>query len=224
MGASQSSQPSGPPPPPPPPPYVPPPKQVFTRGKPADMALTVAKSASCRTCAIGIDPGVSSSTVTLTRNIMGQIDVPPPKAPSSKWVWDNSVGIDDDGVPYQVESSDELRQRCSGGCTYKVANPATWGKNISRGGDVDAKGDLLINAGESERLTIAFQKDLNDWRSDQRIASLRNRNNGKKVYMWNPSDDPTDGSGSQAINYNNHGALTKLYLKPTLPFNVTFST
>ena len=189
------------------------------------MALTVAKSASCRTCAIGIDPGVSSSTVILTRNIMGQIDVPPPKAASSKWVWDNSIGIGDDGVPYQKESSDELRQRCSGGCKYLVANPDNWLKNISRAGDVDVKGILRINAGESERLTIAFQQDLNDWRSDQRIAAKTpNRNNGKKVYMWNPSDDPTDGSGSQAINYNNHGALTKLYLKPTLPFSVTFST
>jgi hypothetical protein len=41
--------------------------------------------------------------------------------------------------------------------------------------------------------------------------------------MWNPSDEPSDAKGSIALNYETHGALTKLYLKPTLPFNLTFS-
>ena len=196
------------------------------------MALTVAKSASCRTCAIGIDPGVSSSSVILTRNIMGQIDVPPPKAPSSKWVWDDSVAIDDDGTPYMVETRDQTLQRCGAGCKYTVANPANWGKKLtvpiaSIGSvkvDVEKNGDAVFTENGGIVAIELFRQDLNAWGSDQRIASLHKRNNGKKVYMWNPSDDPTNESGSQAINYNNHGALTKLYLKPTLPFSVTFST
>lgn len=222
MGGGGSKQSSGPPPPPPPPPYVPPAKQVFTRGTPpANMKLSIAQSASCKTCAIGMDQGISSSTVILTRNIMGQIDVPPPKAPSSKWVWDQSVGIGDDAVPYQVETQDELNQRCSSKCGYLVANPANWGKKIDLG-EVDAKGNWTAENGG--QLTQMFNRDLEAWRSDQRIASKHTKNNGKQVYMWNPSDDPTDANSSQAVNYNNHGALTKLYLKPTLPFSVTFST
>ena len=185
------------------------------------MKLTIADSATCRTCAIGMDTGISSSTVILTRNIMGQIPVPAPKAPSSKWVWYNSVGIEDNGVPYQLETSDEINQRCSAGCEYMVANPANWGKKIGTI-EVDAKGNAAAKSGAD--VSTLFRQDLNEWRSDQRIASRRTKNNGKKVYMWNPSDDPTDGDSSQAVNYDNHGALTKLFLKPTLPFNVTFST
>lgn len=185
------------------------------------MKLTVAQSASCPTCAISMDIGISSSTVILTRNIMGSIDVAPPTAPSSKWVWDSSVGIGDDGVPYQVETQEELNQRCSNRCSYLVADPTVWGKK-RYGQPVDAKGNTDLENGNFVR--ELFKEDLSAWRSDQRIASRHTKNNGKKVYMWNPSDDPTDAHGSQAVNYENHGALTKLYLKPTLPFSVTFST
>jgi hypothetical protein len=152
---------------------------------------------------------------------MGKIDVGPPKAPSSKWVWDSSVGIGDDGVPYLVETPDELNQRCSSKCSYVVANPRNWGKKIDLG-EIGADGSWTAENGG--QLRQMFDRDLNDWRSDQRIASLRTKNNGKKVYLWNPSDDPDDANGSIAVNYENHGALTKLYLKPTLPFTVTFST
>ena len=185
------------------------------------MRLQVERSATCPGCSIGMEAGISSSTVILTRNIMGKIDVAPPKAPSSKWVWDASVGFEDNGVPYQVETQEELNQRCSSKCNYLVANPANWGKKIDLG-EVDARGNWTAENGG--QLTQMFNRDLEAWRSDQRIASRRTKNNGKKVYMWNPSDDPTDASGSYAVNYENHGALTKLYLKPTLPFTVTFST
>jgi hypothetical protein len=179
-----------------------------------------------------MDTGISSSTVILTRNIMGQIDVGPPKAPSSKWVWDDAVAINDDGIPYMVETRDQTIQRCSAGCKYRVANPANWGKKLtvqvpSLGGakvDVEKNGDAVFTETGGIIVIELFKQDLNAWRSDQRIASLRTKNNGKKVYMWNPSDDPGDANGSQAVNYDNHGALTKLFLKPTLPFNVTFST
>lgn len=185
------------------------------------MKLTVAQSAACNTCAIGMDVGISSSTVILTRNIMGQIDVPPPRAPSSKWVWDPSVGIDDDGVPYQVETRDEMIERCKNRCDYLRADPSVWGKE-PRGTKVDKTGHVDVENGNI--LALLFDEDLRAWRADQIIASRHTKNNGKKVYMWNPSDDPTDDNGSQAVNYKNHGALTKLFLKPTLPFTVTFST
>jgi hypothetical protein len=41
--------------------------------------------------------------------------------------------------------------------------------------------------------------------------------------VWNPSDSRTDGNGSHVQNRMHYGALTKMYLKPTLPFAVFFS-
>jgi hypothetical protein len=46
----------------------------------------------------------------------------------------------------------------------------------------------------------------------------------KRIRIWNPSDEPTDADGSIALNYNNYGALTKLHIKPTIPFKVEFNS
>jgi hypothetical protein len=45
----------------------------------------------------------------------------------------------------------------------------------------------------------------------------------KRIRIWNPSDELTDADGSIALNYNNYGALTKLHIKPTIPFKVEFN-
>jgi hypothetical protein len=58
------------------------------------------------------------------------------------------------------------------------------------------------------------KKNLKKWVAD----SMKYR----VVPMWNPSDDPVDKYGSHAINYNNYGSLTKLFLKPTIPFQITY--
>jgi hypothetical protein len=44
-----------------------------------------------------------------------------------------------------------------------------------------------------------------------------------QVRIWNPSDDPKDPARSIAINNREFGALTKLFVKPTIPFPVSFS-
>lgn len=215
------SKPSGPPPPPPAPPYVPPPPKNFQKGTPPEnMKLTISGSAACPTCKIGIESDFSSSVVILSRDIMGKIPAPPPKAPSDSWVWDNSVGFREDGTPYLVESPEELNDRCAGGCQYRRAPPSTYGKTIGRA--IDARGFQQENNGQD--VIDTFADDLRQWRADQRASKAKAKsNNGKMVYMWNPSDDPKDPNGSIAVNYQNHGALTKLFLKPTLPFTVTFS-
>jgi hypothetical protein len=41
--------------------------------------------------------------------------------------------------------------------------------------------------------------------------------------VWNPFDDRKDVNGSHHINRVTHGGLTKMFLKPTLPFSVNFS-
>jgi len=182
------------------------------------MKLTIQTSASCPTCEIGIEQGISSSIVTLSRDILGKIDGKVVPA-SNKWVWDDRVEFGPDGVPRLIDSP-ELRSACSGeSCKYLMADPSTWGKTFGNQ-KVDDKGYVPVYG--YMLMKPMFEMDLAAWRADQQLASKKK--SGKKVRMWNPSDDPDYDDGSQAINYQNHGALTKLFLKPTLPFNVTFSS
>jgi hypothetical protein len=44
----------------------------------------------------------------------------------------------------------------------------------------------------------------------------------KRVHIWNPSDPQWLRGGSHELNWNNHGALTKLFMKPTIPFKISF--
>jgi hypothetical protein len=39
--------------------------------------------------------------------------------------------------------------------------------------------------------------------------------------LWNPSEK-SGSKGAVAINYKTHGALTKVFLKPTIPFSITY--
>lgn len=227
MGNKQSS------PPPPPEPveaYVPPEKDTSTPTKPkfdretANLQLTVERTADCSSCQLTVDPTLSSATVILTRNILGKLDAPKDPAPSDSWVWDPYVKKDKDGVPTLAETSQQRDQRCgrrgtgSPGCIYIRADPSTHGKTIGR--PIDASGAQHEN--DEGDLYDTFQDDLNHWKIDQASAKAKNRTPKKMVRIWNPSDDPDDIDGSQAINYTNHGALTKLYLKPTIPFQITF--
>jgi hypothetical protein len=40
---------------------------------------------------------------------------------------------------------------------------------------------------------------------------------------WDPSDDPNDFNGSQMINRKTHGGLTKIFLLPSIPFDLNLS-
>lgn len=231
------SKPSGPPPPPPPPPFNPPPPKNFQKGSPPEnMKLTIGGSASCPSCRIGIEADFSSSVVILSRDIMGKIPAPPPKAQSDSWVWDNFVGIDGNGLPYLVEWDPEIRRRCVNTCKYKRANPEVFGMKQISGGDAGEKvdigpdGTIMLSFKSADGFTNAynveqhFADDLAAWKADQNASRAKGETKrGNMVYMWNPSDDPKDPNGSIAVNYQNHGALTKLFIKPTLPFTVTFS-
>ena len=203
-----------------PPPYVPPPPTKFKRGSPpADMSLKISKSADCSGCVFGIDVGVSSSLVTLSRDVLGKIAVPATSV-SDKWVWDDRVGFEDDGTPKLLQSSSEIGRDCDGiGCRYLRANPTTWDKKWNEN---KITPDGYVYELNQHDLQMLFNMDLAAWKADHQIAKLK-KTSGKKVRMWNPSDDPDDLGGSQAINNQNYGALTKLFLKPTLPFNVTFA-
>ena len=224
MGGGQSTQQSAPWPPPPPPlgDYVPPPKRVFKKGTPPEkVTLSIKDSAGCPSCVIRTDGGMTISSLMMTRDILGKIDGPTRKAPSDSWVWDDAVGFNPVGQPELVESNQELDARCKDKCNYKFANPAMIGQG-PEGRKVGANGIQQQNNGTEIR--AAFKSDLDAWSANRRLTDAKGRSKGQKVVrMWNPSDEPSDAKGSIALNYETHGALTKLYLKPTLPFNLTFS-
>jgi hypothetical protein len=100
------SQPA-PAPAPAPAPYVPPPTAKFERpANSTTLAVSVKNSSSCDTCKIILDPTLSSSSVTLTRDILGKIPASQ-KAPSDNWTWDRFV-IFENGVPTLFESNEHL--------------------------------------------------------------------------------------------------------------------
>ena len=202
--------------------YEPPPKRVFKKGTPPEkVTLTIKEAAGCSTCVVRTDGGMTISSVMMTRDILGKVDGPAPKASSDDWVWDDAVGFNEKGVPELVEEDQELNERCTPSCNYKVANPAS----IGSGPDTrKVAGNGIQKQTSGDEIRAAFKADKAAWSANQRATAAKAQARRQKVVrMWNPSDSPTDAEGAIALNYETHGALTKLYLKPTLPFNLTFS-
>jgi hypothetical protein len=227
------SQPA-PAPAPAPAPYVPPTTSKFERPKNStNLALSVKNSSSCDTCKIILDPTLSSSSVTLTRDILGKIPASQ-KAPSDNWTWDRFV-IFQNGVPTLFESNADIDLRCGSRCTYKRADPSAFGQTkikasgCSEETDVGPDGTVVLRLGSAganrSNVLCHFRDDKIAWEADQKLASRRSqtKSSEKMVRIWNPSDDPTDPDGSIALNYKNHGALTKLHIKPSIPFKVEFN-
>ena len=227
------SQPA-PAPAPAPAPYVPPTTSKFERPKNStNLALSVKNSSSCDTCKIILDPTLSSSSVTLTRDILGKIPASQ-KAPSDNWTWDRFV-IFQNGVPTLFESNTDIDLRCGSRCTYKRADPSAFGQTkIKATGcneetDVGGDGTVVLRLGSAganrSNVLCHFKDDKIAWEADQKLASKRSqtKTSDKMVRIWNPSDDPTDPDGSIALNYTNYGALTKLHIKPSIPFKVEFN-
>jgi hypothetical protein len=228
------NSPSQPAPAPAPAPYVPPKVDKFERPvNSSTLALSIRNSLSCDTCKIVLDPTLSSSTVTLTRDILGKIPASQ-KAPSDSWTWDRFV-IFENGVPTLFETREEIEKRCAARCSYKRADPAMFGltkiKSSTNGEEVNVGGDgtiqLALQSAFANYANIDghFKDDKAAWEADQRLARKRSQTNSsdKMVRIWNPSDDPTDPDGSIALNYKNYGALTKLHIKPSIPFKIEFN-
>ena len=231
MGNSPS-QPA--PAPAPEPSYVPPKADKFERpANSTNLSVSIKNSSSCDTCKIILDPTLSSSTVTLTRDILGKIPASQ-KAPSDSWTWDRFV-VFEDGVPTLFESNTDIDKRCGSRCTYKRADPSTFGQTkikasgCSEETDIGGDGTVILKLGSAganrSNVLCHFRDDKAAWEADQKLARKRSQTNSsdKMVRIWNPSDDPTDPDGSIALNYKNYGALTKLHIKPSIPFKVEFN-
>jgi hypothetical protein len=214
--------------------YVPPTSAKFERPtNSTSLALSIKNSSSCDTCKIILDPTLSSSTVTLTRDILGKINASQ-KATSDSWVWDKFV-IFEKGVPTLFETNEDIDKRCGSRCSYKRADPSAFGqtkiKATGCGEETDVGGDgtviLKLGSAGANRSNVLchFRDDKNAWEADQKLTVKRSQTNSsdKMVRIWNPSDDPTDPDGSIALNYTNYGALTKLHIKPSIPFKVEFN-
>jgi hypothetical protein len=66
---------------------------------------------------------------------------------------------------------------------------------------------------------------MNQWREEENHKKQWEAENKARqaVRIWNPSDDPLDPTRSIVINHRKFGALTKLFIKPTIPFPISFS-
>ena len=192
----------------------------------SENGLKIADSAACGlACAITVDSTLTSSSVTLSRDILGKLDALDAGAPSDDWIWDETVGWAN-GKPIQ----DYNRQNSGGVATYKAdgtptgglkgfgsgnhyryANPAVFGKD-----GIDNEGYKWMN--DYVQLSFAFAQDKDAWQKDQDAHAKASGGASKLVYIWNPSNNDI-----VKMNTDTYGALTKLFLKPTLPFKVTFN-
>jgi len=191
-------------------------RRGFQRPEPVKEALSIRTSGNCNSCKLTVDPTLSSATVVLTRNILGKIRPPGQNVvPSNLPVPKAADAIAPKGMP-----------DCWGGCWYVPPYPSQGDAGHPKTDKSVAKGTLLSDA------DIHWEDNppryigtwINQYNEEQknRKKFIKEMLKHRVVRIWNPSDDPLDRSGSHAINYENHGALTKLYLKPTIPFQFSF--
>ncbi len=187
--------------------------------KPLEIGLP---SADCSSCDLTVDSTLSSSTVILTRNVLGAINIPPIPMPPSNLPRGAKYGgdwHDHGGNRHEDYATDMFGRRISlakdGSTLY---NPPFPGSSYPE----------VLSSAETEKLPgkLEFARKwaaqvLEEHKNKQKI-NAQNALAKKRVYIWNPSDPQWLKGGSHELNWNNHGALTKLYIKPTIPFKVSF--
>jgi hypothetical protein len=187
--------------------------------KPLEIGLP---SADCSSCDLTVDSTLSSSTVILTRNVLGAINIPPiPMPPSNlpRGAKYNGHYHDHGGHRHEYYAQDMFGRIISvakdGSTLYSPPYPGSSYPEV-------------LSSAETEQLPnqAAFAKKwvaqvLEEHKNKQKI-NAQNALAKKRVYIWNPSEEPWLRGGSHELNWNNHGALTKLYIKPTIPFKVSF--
>jgi hypothetical protein len=195
----------------------------------SENGLQVEKAYACGPgCRISIDSTLTSSSLVLSRDILGKL---PPidtiGAPSDTWVWDPIVEKDPSTgkpLPFASERSITLMNKFKwngakgAGGWYRRANPELFGK----GGTPCCHGDVKENGDQwednNDQAHSAIQEDIAAWQKDQDEHDAKLAAKGKSVNIWNTSDD-----NIVALNTETYGALTKLFVKPTIPFKVSFS-
>ena len=208
-----------------------PPKKFSKGAAPADMKVDVSSSKGCTGCIVGFDSGITTSVVVLSRNIMGKIPIavrpyPPSNLPQD--ATENGSWYDHGGNRHEDYARDIKGKAMSGttrdnpdgqGCRTCMYNPPFPGQDYP---EVLSKADVKkLGSGLEYSQTYAAQSIVED--ANRRKIDALNNLHSQRVMIWNPSDDPSDPNSSIAVNYISHGGLTKLYLKPPLPFSINYS-
>jgi hypothetical protein len=185
------------------------------------LSLTNKESGDVNNMTIKIPPGLSSSTVILSRDIIGKVvkgaalKKEPMKAQAGTYtgtVWEpgytGNLLVPEDPKLSMFDLLTTPR-------TYVSAfpdkdYPEVWVKGRPRQTltYVEYHGQNAAQIVEREQNIMKFQISPNPPGEES-------------VIMWNPSE--TKGqNGAVAINYKTHGALTKVFMKPTIPFEIRY--
>jgi hypothetical protein len=169
---------------------------------------------------IQIQAGLSSSTVVLTRDILGKKSVVYPQPPGNLDSEDQTMGKYR-LMNFHVPSGDyELL-----GNAFLLEDTEILSV-LSRYPDRDFP-DVWVKGRPARSMTVAeWKKSVKDQIAEFETNMLKFKDQNtpygdKKVLIWNPADKAGDKS-AVAINYKTHGALTKVFLKPTIPFSITY--
>jgi len=170
-------------------------------------------------CKIGIAPGLSSSTVILSRDIIGKrpikytLELPVEDDYDSREEWQKDLNIPFISANgYVAPSPENIDGIFPYECKFPDKKfPDVWLDGIPSGVTTNLGFTKILNRAEEElKRNVARVKDQGSLDEDSRVL------------MWNPSE--TNGpEGAVAINYKTHGALTKVFLKPTIPFSISYS-
>jgi hypothetical protein len=196
-------------------------KADFVKPSSPTLQLKVETSGACGSCDITIQPGLSSSTVILSRDILGKIDVPKKSYPPSNLPKD--AVYDGDWFDYG-QNRHENYARAFDGIPYSRAsngsvlyNPPYPGSDFP---EVLSKADIEKMAGKVEYAKKYSEQSYVE-NANRKKIDAENALEKKRVRLWNPSETKGD-KGAVAVNYKTHGALTKIFLKPTIPFSITY--
>ena len=183
-------------------------------------------SADCSACDLTVDPTLSSATVILTRNVLGATNVPPVAMPPSNLPRGAKYGGDyhDHGNNKHERFVKDMYGRNisvakDGSTLYSPPYPGSGFPEVLSSAET-----VKFPDGTSGQIEFAKKwaaQVLEEHTNRQKIKA-QNALAKKRVYIWNPSDPNWLQGGSHELNWNNHGALTKLYMKPTIPFKVSF--
>ena len=194
-------------------------KEPFIRPSGPPLALSNQTSRQCQRCDIVIPPGLSSSTVILSRDILGKVPIKYtiqlPRADD----FDNDTELVAeynfpmlDTDKYSAKTVEEALI-VPYKCKYPDGKfPDVWINGIPAG-VTNLQNFLAIQAKAGDEFL----------RNVKRVGNQGTLDEDSRVIMWNPSE--TNGAeGAVAINYKTHGALTKVFLKPTIPFSISYGT
>lgn len=184
-----------------------------TQRKALNINLTAATTPACIGCLVGSDSGTSSSAITLTRNVLGKqpgiVSYPPSNLPET------DTGMGPPGNP-----------GCGGGCYYTPphsSNGRDGGKTPATKLSATADPPTLLSDKDEHWKNNGgdYYGEYNAQKADEAAKKKKidaTAASTLSVHIWNPDDEAL-----VELNSKNYGALTKLFMRPTLPFSVNYS-